>query len=106
MVIKVRPQERMSSSLLSTIEGYFFWKFTKLRKLQLRQFLKGEQVAPFLKMEVKELRHHLVNSKKLHGIIMMDGSLLIHPDAVFSVLRKKGQAYIKKNAALLQSLQS
>lgn len=99
MVIKVRRQGQMSSSLQLMIEDYFFAKFPKLRRIKLRQFKKASSVAAYMHMSERRLRDMCAMSDTLHGIIDMEGELLLHPDPLFKEIGKAGQKFLKRLCA-------
>lgn len=72
--------------------------------MKLSRFKSAAKVAPFLYMSERKLRDLCSTSNVVHGIIMMDGTLLIHPDPLFKEIGKAGQRFLKRLCAGKQSL--
>lgn len=105
MVIKVRAHEKMSSSLQLMIEGYFYHHYPKLRRVPLRKFEKASKLCRFFNKDEKQFLELAADSRKIYGVLLPCGTLIIHPDGVFKEIGKIGQAYIKKLSVVPRNLQ-
>lgn len=88
------------------IEGYFYHKNPTLRRVKIKRFQKGLEVAPFFNLSVLSLTNMAAEpNSKIHGIILPDRSLILHPDGVFKAIAKIGIAYTKKALKPSRNLQ-
>jgi hypothetical protein len=109
MVIKANLHGKILSSHLLMIENFFYECAGKrnkkrLRKVALKRFERAERIAPYLGMDVVELLHYASDSNILHGVIMPDDSIVLHPDGCFIEIGKRGQRYLKKMTVLPHNL--
>lgn len=108
MVIKAKVPGRMSYSLRLMIEEFFYETAArsnlKLRRISLSRFERSERIGPYLGKDKEKLIRYAVGSRKLHGIIMPDGSFILHPDGCYKEIGKRGQKYLKSLTVLPRNL--
>lgn len=95
MLIKLNfPVSRIFESLKPTIELEVSTRFN-LANLPLSLYLKERQVRALLKIEPKELKAFLIQSKLVHGVELPDKSIRVHPAPVYKQIVKKYTKIIK-----------
>ena len=109
MVVTAKINCELIPAVITMIEEYFYETANKkrrkpLRYVGLRRFERADRIAPYLNMSIPQLLNYAAGSARLHGIIMPDGTLILHPDGCFIEIGKKGQAYLKKLTVLPRNL--
>lgn len=99
MVIKTRIPKGVQSN--SLIEGMVA-NIAKVERIPLSQYYSEAEFALLLKIPKDSVRWFVAQSKVAHGVIMPDGSFLIHRNSTIRAIQKHYSGISKRQAKTLK----
>lgn len=99
MLLQIQKQNQASYHLLIEEVAH---KHLPIKKVSFSKYVDGDEACMLLNIDTRVLLQYLVKSNDVHGIILDNGYIFVHPTGLIRKARNRYRRRLKKEIAIAE----